>query len=520
MKRLLLFVTMVAVVLGPWLASASSPVTALMTHLHPEVHPVRTWVQTRQSTAEGPRTNSGANRFPPEAAASWEMSTSEHFTLAYFARTAAARDITALKSVAEASLAQLTSTLDVPAPSSIRVYLVDRVFWQGGATYPDHIVLITYIDRNYTGVLAPAYFLHELTHALGQDIAGKDGNPGGLLSEGLAVYAAGGHYGPEPLKAWAAALPSLHHYIPLADLRRDFTGAQHEIAYLEAGSLVQYLIETYGLPKFKTLYAHPDQIEALYGKTWDALEAEWLAHLKTVTFTPDQARQLADYIDFYDTMRLYEERLDPPARILPDEPPPRWNARTIADFQTHATRPTNVVLETMLVAASQAIAARHLSEAEALLTEVKAAISAGGAVTGPLGRDFADIVATLDAQDRAYEKGDLASYLVTVDPAGHFFAQRRVEVAGDLKACAFLDRTQEAQRIILDEYEARVLATLSQRVRCSDDTRDIVGQMVWLTLVKRGALRQAFGVEPQANAQGQAWQLESWRPAWLASGVH
>lgn len=46
------------------------------------------------------------------------------------------------------------------------------------------------------------------------------------------------------------------------------------IAYILAGSFVQFLIERYGLPTFQALYETENQME-VYGKSLAALEAEW-----------------------------------------------------------------------------------------------------------------------------------------------------------------------------------------------------------------------------------------------------
>ncbi len=75
-----------------------------------------------------------------------------------------------------------------------------------------------------------------------------------MLEEGLAVYLTGGHFKPEPLGPRAAALLDLGWYISLSNVANDFYNQQHDIAYLEAGSLVKYLVETYGWSAFNQFY--------------------------------------------------------------------------------------------------------------------------------------------------------------------------------------------------------------------------------------------------------------------------
>jgi hypothetical protein len=47
-----------------------------------------------------------------------------------------------------------------------------------------------------------------------------------------------------------------------------------ETAYILAGSFVGFLIETYGLPSFRSLY-ETENYEKVYGKSLDTLEKEW-----------------------------------------------------------------------------------------------------------------------------------------------------------------------------------------------------------------------------------------------------
>ncbi len=117
------------------------------------------------------------------------------------------------------------------------------------------------------------------THALGGDLKPS------MLVEGLAVYLSGGHYKPEPLlprlaallppeagcmpvaqalaggsaQAVSSRLCGLNRYIPLEDLLDHFYFAQHEIGYLEAGSLVEFMVDTWGWTAFSSFYRdiHP-----------------------------------------------------------------------------------------------------------------------------------------------------------------------------------------------------------------------------------------------------------------------
>ena len=167
-----------------------------------------------------------------------------------------------------------------------------RIFWQGGAAYGDKVQLMSYLDRNYTGVETWSYFTHEGTHALAQDLLQpkeEGGGPDGVLVEGLAVWASDGHYRQEPIDAWAAAIAASDQYLPLSELRAGpFYDFQHEISYLEGASFVKFLVERYGLDGAQGAVRPGDQRPgprpgadhaAVWRPTTPTLDADWLAYL-------------------------------------------------------------------------------------------------------------------------------------------------------------------------------------------------------------------------------------------------
>ena len=54
-----------------------------------------------------------------------------------------------------------------------------------------------------------------------------------------------------------------------------------ELSYYEAGSLVNYLIKTYGEDKFFKLFDDYSKLKDIYGKNYDELKEEWLTKLKS-----------------------------------------------------------------------------------------------------------------------------------------------------------------------------------------------------------------------------------------------
>jgi hypothetical protein len=381
-----------------------------MVHLGPEL-----WSLVAPPTPE-----------PIPADYQWIVSETEHFRFYYMPDTAAERDLLELSDLAEASLDEIRSVLEVPFDGLMSVYLVPRVFWQGGAAYPDKIQLISYLDRNYTSVETWSYFTHEGTHALAQDLLQpkeNGGGPDGVLVEGLAVWASDGHYRREPLDAWAALVAESEDYVPLAELRAGpFYEFQHETSYLEGASFVKFLIERYGLDRFKELYgqatgeAEHDEtlVQRLYGKQYDELEVEWLAYLEGLSPTDEQAESWRLKVRSFDLMRRYETELDPDARLLPSSPPPEWTSDTLKVFLGRKEGALNVVLETALIAAHERLYDGNFEGAAALLDDVESALDDGGKLTRPplVGRRA--IFDLVETQDRAVRLAAADDYLATL----------------------------------------------------------------------------------------------------------
>lgn len=367
---------------------------------------------------------------PPPVDFQWSVSETQRFQLYYMPDTAAERDLSHLGQLAEASLEEIRSVLEIPFDDQMSVYLVPRVFWQGGAAYSGKIQLISYLDRNYTSVETWSYFTHEGAHALAQDLLQpkeNGGGPDGVLIEGLAVWASDGHYRREPIDAWAAYVTGSEDYLPLEKLRAGpFYDFQHETSYLEGGSFVKYLIERYGLDRFKQLYgqttgkAADDEVlvRKLYGKDYGGLEAEWLTHLESVTPTPEQMENWLLKVRFFDLMRRYETELDADARVLPSSPPPEWTSDTLKVFLGRKQARLNVVLEMALIAAHDRIYEDGDPEgAASLLDDVETALDEGGALTRPSLQARHDILDLVETQDRALLGAAAGAYRSTLEPA-------------------------------------------------------------------------------------------------------
>jgi hypothetical protein len=298
---------------------------------------------------------------PPEPQASWEEVTTVCCIIHYITGTAAARDISSLSREADEQSADIASKLSFQLQTRIDVTLMPRVIGQGGFTTGS--VYLSYLDQNYMANEMPILFHHEFVHFYDGQIGGEY-RPS-FFQEGLAVYLTGGHFKPEPLRPRAAALLELGWYIPLATLMDDFYNAQHDIGYLEGATVIQYLIQTYGWEAFNDFYRHipaPDgrkdsgAIEAALQEHFKLslaqLEAAYLAWLRAESFTPAQKADLRLTVQFFDTVRRYQKKMDPSAYFLtawlPDGAVMRQHG-IVADFLRRPRQLDNRLLEPLFI---------------------------------------------------------------------------------------------------------------------------------------------------------------------------
>jgi hypothetical protein len=139
--------------------------------------------------------------------------------------------------------------------------------------------------------------LHEVVHVYAP-------NQNRFLAEGLAVYLHQRLGGPVAYPNFGRALDRIarrHRNAPLHRLDAIATPTRLELpgeldgreAYIVAGAFVGFLIERYGLTRFRRLYAMTplvprqrggsgalERYHAVYGKAFDQLVAEWRAELR------------------------------------------------------------------------------------------------------------------------------------------------------------------------------------------------------------------------------------------------
>lgn len=344
-----------------------------------------------------------ATRRPPlEIAAVWTTSTVDCCTLHFLTGTAAERDAALIVQTAERAVAPVQELIGAQLREPLDIYLIDRMIGHGG--YVNQSLTLSYLDRDYTGDHLETVLRHEATHALDREVV--QGWPPAMLREGLAVWVAGGHYGPEPIPERAAALLDLGWYVPLEELADGFYQHQHEIGYLEAAALIAYLVETHGWAEVLYFYTTFDpgdktSVEALDAALTDSfgyglaeLEAGFLQWLDRHHPSPDQMRHLLDTVTLYDTIRAYQQLYDPRAYYastwLPN--PAEAVERGIeADFLRQPRTQRHMALETMLISARRALDAGEFVVAEALVRAVSDTLDRGAFVS-PVAAEYLAIV--------------------------------------------------------------------------------------------------------------------------------
>lgn len=324
----------------------------------------------------------------------WAYEESDCCLLYYITDTAAQRDIATLLNSADHQAADVTNQFGIEFDEPIIVTLMSRVIGHGG--FAGSEIYISYLDRNYAGNDFDIVLHHEMVHILDAHLGGNL-RPA-ILVEGLAVYLSGGHFKPEPLMPRAAALLDLidkergeSWYLPLASLADDFYTSQHEIGYLEAGALVEFMVNTWGWEAFNDFYrqiepGHGGQAAAIdralqshFGITFDELETQFIAALKTFSPSPELRQDVRLTVGFYDTVRRYQQRLDPSAYFLsawlPDGPQMRQYGIT-ADLTRRSGNIENVTLETLLATADEQIQAGQYALAAETIQAVNAVLTA------------------------------------------------------------------------------------------------------------------------------------------------
>lgn len=362
--------------------------------------------------------NSPQDLPPGESQARWLQANSECCTVHYISGTAAERDIGRLLEMVDERVGDVSQQLGYELQKPLSFTFFPRVLGHGGFAQED--ISIAYLDRNYAGGNHQIVMHHEVVHALDARIGGELRPT--IFSEGLAVYLSGGHFKEEPLMQRAAALlepdagclpadmwryPSplevctLAWYLPLERLMDDFYYEQHEIGYLEAGALVEYMVDSWGWDSFMEFYrdikivkrapagstykdgSHTLAIETALQDHFEIsvseLENSFVDVLEVQRLTSEPVMDVQYLVRFYDTVRRYQQLLDPSAFFLSAWLPDNAQMRQkdiVADYVRHPQGEDNLALEVMLLTAEQHLLGDEYQAAGELLDSINAVLGA------------------------------------------------------------------------------------------------------------------------------------------------
>ena len=331
------------------------------------------------------------NRPTHERNARWVQRLNNCCRISYLTGTAAERDIAELDRAIDTAFDEVEARLGVlAADKPVQITLLDNV-WGNGAFVSQDMVL-SYVDRAYTSPDFNTTLRHEATHWTMRAVGTAQTPP--LLSEGVAVYIAGGHFKAEPIPERAAALLSTEQFIPLRDLADNFWSYQHEIAYLEAAGLVAYLVETYGLEDFLRAYgmegidaaSDGEWLDAVFRRVYRAglaqIEREYRAWL--LQRVPGaQTTDLELTVLLFDTIRQYQALYAQYQEALPTAQE-AIAAGQVAEFMREPSSKYNVALEAIFISAHEALHEGRYQEAEQLLRAAQAALADGDFTREPI----------------------------------------------------------------------------------------------------------------------------------------
>ena len=353
----------------------------------------------------------------PAPQARWETVENDCCTVSFIRGTESERDLEELLDLLDTQAKEAALLLGTDFETKIPITFLPRVVGHGG--FAGREISVSYLDRDYAGGDTGIVLLHEMVHLL--DGRFQNQQRLSLLVEGLAVYLSGGHFKQEPLLARSAALLppeegcvqaqvvishelqdsfkapvcGLDRYLPLKELFDDFYFAQHEIGYLQAGALVEFMVNTWGWEDFELFYrdiqplrepdgserqGEPSEVvsQALqkhFKLSLDELEQRFLAVLEQEPLQAEWVEDVRLTVEYYDTVRDYQRVLDPSAYFLfawlPDSQEMRERG-IIADFVRRPSAPENVELEILLVEADSALRQGDYRQAQESLKRVQA----------------------------------------------------------------------------------------------------------------------------------------------------
>jgi len=210
----------------------------------------------------------------------------EHFIIYYSNNVIDEQRIKWVASEHEFRLHQITNALVVIANGKISSYIYPsaemkkRLIGAGGTNISKPWRREIHI--NYESL--DASLKHELVHAMMSEsgIPVLNVSPLSGLTEGLAM-ALEWNWGSRTLHECAAGMKQFNLMRDINSLLSvtGFMSQASSVSYVLCGSFCRFLMDTYGVEKFKRVYRYGD-FEKVYGKTSENLQTEWMNFLSTI----------------------------------------------------------------------------------------------------------------------------------------------------------------------------------------------------------------------------------------------
>ncbi|MGC9394985.1 MAG: LysM peptidoglycan-binding domain-containing protein [Anaerolineae bacterium] len=224
------------------------------------------------------------------------------FTLHYRAGMYGVEDIDTVQAMVANGMEHIEGTFSAMLPGTFDIYVAGTIFAEPdtlrrGRTFPEARQIFFLHDGTGTPEDQRYTLIRELTHLYAWHMFGPPTST--LVSEGLAVYLGTMSIADSdriPLEKFCAAY---HQADKLPRVSRPLRFENHILDlhnYYATGCFVQYLVETYEMEKFRTLYSSGDY-EGIYGASLETLEEDWIADIEvSVVSIPFEAEALVNAV--------------------------------------------------------------------------------------------------------------------------------------------------------------------------------------------------------------------------------
>jgi tetratricopeptide (TPR) repeat protein len=220
----------------------------------------------------------------------------DHFIIYYSSNVIDEQRIKWVASEHEFRLYQITRLLGTTVSGKISSYI-----------YPSAEVKKRLIGAGGTNISKPwrreihinyesldASLKHELVHATSSELGIPVLNVSPLsgLTEGLAM-AVEWDWGSRTLHEYAAGMKQLNLMRDINSLLSvtGFMSQASSVSYVLCGSFCRFLMDTYGVERFKQVYRYGN-FEKVYGKSLNDLQTEWMSFLSTIPVAPTERTAL------------------------------------------------------------------------------------------------------------------------------------------------------------------------------------------------------------------------------------